>query len=301
MLASATRPLPLAAVLLLLTSGLASAAVAQDRTTSGTVALDADGTVVVDNHEGTITIDTWDRAEVRYEAVVRPERDADHPEATVVAVDRSRRRFTIRTEYDDSNGDDGLFGWGGSRNIMPVAYTLTVPRTARIEIDDHESEIEVRNGQADLSIDTHEGPIVVAMHAGDVEIDAHESDITMRSITGDLEIDRHEGRLDVDGLNGGLTLDTHEGDARVAFATLRGDVSIDSHEGTFMLTVPSGAGFDLSTDFDDDAGLDADFDLSPYRVGDDEDDEINYRGRVHGGGPRLRLGSHDGRFEIRTR
>jgi hypothetical protein len=302
MLDRTLRLAPLAAILLFLTGCLSAVTVAQDRTTSGTVALDADGTVTVDNHEGAITIDTWDRNEVRYEAVVRPERGADHPEATIVEVDRSDDRFTLRTEYDDSKGDGGgLFGWGGSQNIMPVHYTLTVPGTARIEIDDHESEIEIRNGQADLSIDTHEGPITVEMHAGDVEIDTHESDVTMRSITGDLEIDRHEGRLEVDGLNGGLELDTHEGDARIAFATLTRDVSIDSHEGTFALTVPSGAGFDLSTDFDDDADLDADFDLAPYRVGDDEDDEVNYSGRVHGGGPRLRLGSHDGRFEIRTR
>lgn len=291
--------LPAVTAVLLLTGCLSASTVAQTRTTSGTEALSADGTVTVDNHEGRITIDTWARAEVRYEAVVRPERGADHPDATVVTVDRSSRRFTIRTEYDDAKGNGGLFG--GSQNIMPVDYTLMVPRTARIEIDDHESEIAIRNGQADLSIDTHEGPITVEMHAGDIEIDSHESRITMRSITGDLTIDRHEGRLHVDGLNGGLKLDTHEGDARILFATLTRDVRIDAHEGTFTLAMPSGAGFDLSTDFDDDADLDATFDLGPYRVRDDDDDEANYRGRIHGGGPRIRLSSHDGRFEIRTR
>ncbi len=292
--------LPAVTALLLLTGCLSASTVAQTRTTSGTVALSADGTVTVDNHEGRITIDTWSRNEVRYEAVVRPERGADHPDATIVKVDRSNRQFAIRTEYDASKGSGGLFGWGESQNVMPVNYTLTVPRTARIEIDDHASEIAIRNGQADLSIDTHEGPITVEMHAGDVKIDSHESRITMRSITGTLEIDRHEGRLDVDGLNGGLKLDTHEGDARILFATLTRDVHIDSHEGTFLLSTPTGAGFDLSTDFDDDASLDATFDLSPYRIGED-DDAANYRGNVNGGGPRIRLRSHDGRFEIRTR
>ncbi|HKL89336.1 MAG TPA: hypothetical protein VJ884_10045 [Salinibacter sp.] len=57
--------LPLLTVALLVFAGLGTSAVAQDRTTNGTAALDAEGTVVVDNHEGRIRIETWDRAEVK--------------------------------------------------------------------------------------------------------------------------------------------------------------------------------------------------------------------------------------------
>ena len=62
------------------------------------------------------------------------------------------------------------------------------------------------------------------------------------------------------------------------------------------------AGFDLTTDFNDDVNLDSDFDLTSIRrVDDDDDDEVNYRGTVNGGGPRIELSSHDGRFTLRTR
>ena len=68
----------------------------------------------MDNHEGAITLRTWNRNAVKYEAAVRPEDDADHPEATVVKVDSAADRFEARTEYDESKGDDGGF-WGGGQ------------------------------------------------------------------------------------------------------------------------------------------------------------------------------------------
>ena len=300
--------------------GGASPVVAQDRTTSGTAALSAEGTVVVDNHEGWITIETWDRAEVKYEAVVRPEDDAEHPEATTVRVDRGDDRFVIRTEYDEDkeNGDDGSF-WSNSQNIMPVEYTLTVPQSASVKVDDHESDIEVTgvggpvrldthdgrialtDQSGDADIESHDGPIVVENQTGALTIDAHDSDVRLRSVGSRVEIDAHDSDIEAEGLSGGLEVDTHEGDGRFVFAELTDDVEIDTHDGDFTLILPTKAGFDLRTDFgDEDADLRADFDLAPYRISDDDDDEVNYAGSINGGGPRISLSAHDGDFEIRT-
>lgn len=292
---------------------------AQSRTTSGTAALDSEGTVRVENHEGQITIETWDRAEVRYEAVVQPESGAEFPDATVVRVQEDSRRFEIRTHYDESKAEDSGF-WGGSnQNVMPVEYTLTVPRTAHVEIEDHESDIQVAGLEADVQVDTHDGavtirkqvgaaeidshdgPITVEEHSGALTIDTHDSRVRLRSVEGETEMDAHDVEVEADGLRGGLQLDAHDGDGRFGFAEVTGDVEIDTHDGGFMLVLPSGTGFDLHTDFSDDADLRADIDLAPYRIsaGDDED-EVNYSGQVNGGGPRIELRSHDGSFEIRT-
>lgn len=316
--------MPIRSTLFALAAGLlliGSTVRAQPRTVSGTSALDADGTVSVDNHEGSITIETWDRAEVKYEAVVRPETGADHPEATVIRVQDGASRFGIRTEYDDSKVDGGSGGfWGSSnQNIMPVEYTLTVPRAADIEIDDHESEIQVVGLEGEAAIDTHDGTVTLREHAGDAEIDSHDGPITVEDQTGDLridthdsrirlrsvrghtEIDTHDSRVEAEGLRGGLRVDTHDGEGRFAFSELTDDVEIDSHGGDFTFVIPASAGFDLHTNFDDDADLTADFDLSPYRIstGDDEN-EVDYRGQVNGGGPRLDLRAHDGSFTIQT-
>lgn len=297
--------LPVACFAILCTGCLSSAtapqrSMAQDRTMSGTVRLASDGKVTVDNHEGRITISTWDREEVRYEAVVRPEPDAEHPEATTVRVDRSDEHFAIETRYDESKGSsDGLFGWGDGQNIMPVEYALTVPRTAEVEIDDHDSDIEIRGLTGSLEIDNHDGPVQIAEHGGDLTIDTHDSDITLRGVAGRLEIDSHDSEIDADGLRGGFALDTHDATGRVAFDAYTDDIEVDSHDAEITFLLPADAGFDLETRFHD-ADLRADFDLTPF-IRDPDDDEPDYEGRVRGGGPRLTLNSHGGDFEIRSR
>ena len=294
---------------------------AQSMRKSGTAALDARGTVVVDNHEGRIAVETWDREEVRYEAVVRPEDGADHPEATRVRVEEGSRRFEIRTEYDESRTEDddsGWFGIGVQQNIMPVAYRLTVPRGATVEIEDHESTIEVRGleGRLDVSthdgsvavadqagaatLESHDGPITVENQSGALTIDTHDSRIRLRSVAGRTEITAHDGRIEAEDLSGALSVSTHDGEGRLAFAELTGDVSVDTHDGDFAVTLPAGTGFDLQTDFSDDADLRGDFDLASVRVRGDDEDEVNYAGAVNGGGPRLSFTAHDGAFEVRA-
>lgn len=293
---------------------------AQPRTTQGTAALDPGGTVVVENHEGRIAVETWDRAEVQYEAVVRSEEDAEHPEATKVRVDERADRFEIRTVYDESREGDDESGWfgGNSQNIMPVTYTLTIPRTAPIEIEDHESEIRVEGGEGRTTIDTHDGtvtltnrhgraeigthdgPITVERHTGPLLIDTHDGRIRLATIDGRTEIETHDGQIEANELRGGLRVETHDGRGQFSFDALTDDVVIDTHGGTFTLTLPAEAGFDLQTDFDDDVDLRSDVDLSPYRIVGDDEDEVNYEGSIRGGGPRLSFTAHDGSFELRT-
>jgi hypothetical protein len=121
----------------------------------------------------------------------------------------------------------------------------------------------------------------------------------LRNVTGRLTIDMHDGDVVAENLRGAFELDTHDGSADVAFAELTEDVEIDTHDARITLTFPGDAGFDLRTDFSDDADLDSDFDIASLRISDDDDDEVNYRGAVNGGGPRIELESHDGRFTLR--
>lgn len=312
-----TRTLLLSTLVISLFGSLSLSVLAQAQTTSGTVALDAEGTVAVDNHEGEITVNTWDRAEVRYEAVVQPENGADNPEATVVRVEEGTERFQIRTEYDESKADNDS-GWFGSdnQNLMPVAYTLTVPRSARLEIDDHESEMRVQGLDGPVGIDTHEGsitltdntgateidshegPITIEEHSGRLTIDAHDSRIRLASVAGPTDIETHEGQIEAEDLRGALSIDTHDGDADLRFAELTGDVRIETHDGDFVLALPSKVGFALRTDFGDGVDLRSDVDLTSLQIGTDDDDP-NYAGSVNGGGPLLSFTAHDGAFEIR--
>jgi len=295
------------------------------RTVGDTVPLAADGEVAIDNHEGSITVTTWDRDQVRYEAAIMPTDEDPDAEKVTIEARASNDRLRLATEHEEGDDESVVFGfsedgfqWGGT-NIPAVHYTITMPHTAAIGIDDHESTIDVTGLAGRLRIDTHEGPITVAEQRGEVTVDSHESPISLTDQEGDVRLDTHEGRIELRRMTGRLSLDTHEGEliaeemdggvrfeshdgsARVSFATLSDDVFAETHEGDVTLTLPVRAGFDLNTDFDDDVDLRSDFDLRSIRIVDDgDDDEANYRGDVNGGGPEIRLESHDGDVALRS-
>lgn len=312
---------------LLLSLGLAPPALAQQpaRTVSDTAPLTPDGEVTVNNHEGSITITPWDRDDVQYEAQIMPTDEDPDAENTVIRVDQSDDLLRLATDHEEGDDESVVFGfdengfrWGGV-DIPAVHYTLKVPRTAALTIDDHESSIEVTGLTGRLRIDTHEGRVSVADHGHDVDIDSHDGPISVTNQQGDLTIDSHESRMDlrrVDGrlavdmhdgtviaeeLAGGLRVDTHDGTVRASFAALSDAVWVDTHDGDVTLSVPAATGFDLRTDFSDDADVISDFDLRAIRILEDgDDDEVNYRGNVNGGGPEVYLESHDGDFSIRS-
>jgi DUF4097 and DUF4098 domain-containing protein YvlB len=308
--------------------GLAPApllAQAPARTVSDTVPLAADGEVTIDNHEGSITVTTWDRDQVRYEAEIMPTDEDPEAEKVTIQVRSSDDRLRLATEHEEGDDESVVFGfdedgfrWGGI-DIPAVHYTIKMPRTAALGVDDHESTIDVTGLAGKLQIDSHEGPISVAEHRGEITVDSHESPISITDQEGDVRLDTHEGRIELRRVTGRLSVDTHEseltaeemsggfrfeahdGSARVSFAALSDDVFADTHDGDVVLTLPADTGFDLDTDFDDDTDLISDFDLQQLRISDEDDDEVNYRGGVNGGGPVVRLESDDGDVALRSR
>lgn len=280
--------------------------------------------MTADNREGSIRVTTWDRDQAQYEAEIMPtDKDPNAGKVTIQSrVTNDRLRLaTAHEEGDDESKvfgfDEDGFRWGGI-DIPAVHYTVRVPRTAALQIDDHELTIDVTGLAARLQIDTHEGSITVADQRGEVTLDSHEGPITLTDQEGDVTIDTHKsqmdlrrvvGRVDVnthdgtltaEALEGGLWLESHDGSASVSFAALTDDVSADTHDGDVRLTLPAVAGFDLNTDLDDDGDMVSDFDLRSIRIA-DEDDEVNYRGDINGGGPAIRFESHDGDLTLRSR
>jgi len=321
--------LPLRSLLtfLILGVGPVPPTLAQDpaRTVRDTVILAADGEVTINNHEGSITVTTWDRDQVRYEAEIMPTDEDPNAEKVTIQSRGTNDRFRLATTHEEGDdesvvsGFDGDgFQWGGI-DIPAVHYTTTMPRTAALALDDHESTISVTGLAARLQIDTHESPITIEKQRGEVVIDSHESripvtdqegDVTLNThegrmklhrVVGRLEVDTHEGDLTAEGLKGGLRFEAHDGTADVSFASLTSDVFASTHDGDVTLALPGGTGFDLNTDSDEDADLDSDFDLQSIRIADgDENDKVNYRGDVHRDGPEIYLESQDGDFVIRA-
>jgi DUF4097 and DUF4098 domain-containing protein YvlB len=221
-----------------------------------TYALTPDGRVQLDNINGAVHISTWDQNEVKVDAVKYAD-SKDRLDEARIEIDSSKEHLSIRTKYPDH---DLTFNRGSHDNPASVEYTLTVPRTARLD------EIKLINGALDVTGVTGE------VHAS--------------CINGHLEAHNLSGRAELSTINGHL-------DAR--FDQLAGSsIDLNTVNGSVELTIPSDSSAEIEASTVS-GGIENDFGLhvNHHRVvGHD------LRGELGTGGPHIKLTSVNGHIEI---
>jgi len=259
-------------VLFWLTAGPAIAA--ETRQFQRTVGLDARGTVTIETFKGSVDVEPWDERRAEVSARIEPDTScgddssqAERVRLTEIDVEASASRLKIRSNYDKLEGlpfiqlkVDGLDMACSAHPF--VHYRIRIPRTARLDIQDHKSNIAVGGLRADARIVSHKGSI---------------------------DVKDHDGALD---------LTTHKGDARVDFARLGGDSRFETHKGDIAISLPKSAGFDLEAHVGRGGLLDAGFNLAE---GEWSKRKRSYEEKVNGGGPRLELTTKNGAFQLKAK
>jgi DUF4097 and DUF4098 domain-containing protein YvlB len=221
-----------------------------------TYALTPDGSVELDNINGAVHISTWDQNEVKVDAVKYADAKERLDEARI-EINSSKEHLSIRTKYRDH---DLTFSWGSHNNPASVEYTLTVPRTVRLD------EIKLINGSLDVT-----------------------------GVTGEVHASCINGRLEAQNLAGRAELSTINGRLDARFDQLSGSsVELNSVNGSVELTIPSDSKAEIEASTVS-GGIDNDFGLhvNHHRVvGHD------LRGELGTGGPRIKLENVNGRIEI---
>jgi DUF4097 and DUF4098 domain-containing protein YvlB len=248
----------LSAVGIVLVIGLA--AYASDRGTyteefHQTYALTPDGRIELDNINGAVHISSWDRNEVKVDAV-KSAYSKERLDEAKIEVDSDKDHISIRTKYPDH---DMTFNWGSHNNPASVEYTLTVPRTARLD------EIKLINGALDLN-----------------------------GLSGEVTASCINGRLEAADLSGRAHLSTINGRLEAKFDQLKGHtLELSSVNGGVDLTIPSDSMAEIEASTVS-GGIDNDFGLhvSHHFVG------HNLRGELGNGGTRIHLSDVNGRIEI---
>jgi len=223
-----------------------------------TLPLSATGSVTLESHNGSIQVHTWDRPEIEIHARI---------ESGGLSSEDKRRFDQTTVEIESTSTSvrikskypDGNFSWGWNEGSNPqIHYTITAPTTARWVIRDHNSQVEIRDVHADLSLDTHNGSARVV------------------------------------NLGGRLELTSHNGDFYVDFSTFQG-ANVELHNGSVELVMPSSSKFDLRSSSHN-GRVDSDFSVLTHTMGRHHDENIE--GTVNGGGPSLRLSSHNAHFRL---
>lgn len=187
-----------------------------------TYALSAEGRIELDNINGDVHISSWDRNEVKVDAVKYAGTKERLDEAKI-EIDSGKDYLSIRTKYPDR---DQSWNWGSHNNPAGVEYTLTVPRNARLD------EINLINGKLDI-----------------------------KGVNGEVRASCINGKLEARDLAGRAHLSTVNGRLEAQFDQLAGNyVELNSVNGSVELTIPSDSKAELEASTVS-GGIDNDFGL----------------------------------------
>lgn len=160
--------------------------------------LNANGRVSVSNVNGSITIEAWDKNEVRLEAT----KFADTKEALAemeLDITSTSDRFSVEVDYKRQNYGDHK-QWGRKR--MEVQFRLSVPRTAVLD------EIEAVNGS-----------VTVSNFTNITKISAVNGEVTATNLRGTANLSTVNGTVQCD-------FDRLDGSSKVNLSTVNGQVNL---------------------------------------------------------------------------
>jgi len=226
-----------------------------------TFALSPQGQVIVDNYKGLIRVSTWDQPQVEVEVRIESDgwsaSDREMVRDTEIEFDASADSIRMRTRYPKRAA-----GWLDFSASNPLArYTIRMPRTASLRIKDYKSDIDVDGVGGSLDIDTYKGAVQV----------------------------RRQG--------GGLNVKTYKSEARVSFANYNSRSSFETYRGSYEISMPRDARFDIVSEAGRRANVDTSFQM--MMPAGTRSDRGNFRATVNGGGPAMILKGYRGDFRIR--
>jgi DUF4097 and DUF4098 domain-containing protein YvlB len=214
---------------MLAVSGGATDAAGYQETVDQTYALAAGGSVSLDNVNGDVSIEVWERTEVRVFAV----KSASSPELLellLVEVDAKPDAVRINTRYLSTNNFKHEKG-----DHRQVEYTLTVPRSAKIE------DVDLVNGS--LLVIGVEGGVQAETVNGNIAVRECSGSAALSTVNGGIELytnrlDRGEG-VDLEAVNGSLDLYLSAGvgaevRAESLNGTIRNDFGLEVRKGKYV-------------------------------------------------------------------
>ncbi len=253
---------------------LACAATAKTEVVDQTMQLSAEGLVTLKNINGTITIHSWQKDEVRVLAEKRAKPKwgmsaEDLLQAWKVEIGASRDRIdieTIRPEKRDKKWRQGI----------TVTYELWVPESASLEL---------RNTNGKIDVERLNGQIQARTTNGNVHLEGVGGTAECATTNGNITIEEARGWVDAQTTNGSIRATLLEFDGR--------DMDLHTTNGGITLSLPGNVGVNLDASTTNgsvrsDLPITVSGKISKRRVS----------GEVNGGGPRIKLKTTNGSIKL---
>jgi hypothetical protein len=243
-----------------------------------TFALSSGGKLAVGNTNGAITMEVWDRDEVRVEAVKR---------VKAATEDRARHLMSeLQIEVVPAPGslrvstrtpqDQGFFSWlfGGGGEAQ-VEYHLHMPRRVA------------------LSVETVNGSVILSGAEGNTRLRSTNGGLRVTGAHGLLDLETTNGGIYVHQSAGGVRAGTTNGSIDVELTQVSDRVELESTNGGLTVRVPR----DLHATVDagtTNGSVHSDLPVATTAAS----SKRHLRGSINGGGPELRLSTTNGSIHV---
>jgi hypothetical protein len=127
-----------------------------------------------------------------------------------------------------------------------------------------------------------------------LSITDHNANVRVTGLHNDLRVSSHNGSVEVGDLDGAADIETHNGDVRVAYSRFTRSSSFETHNGGIDIRLPAGAQFHVNANGHH-MDVDSDFPTMVTK----SPREGRYVGDINGGGPQLRVSTHNGSLRLR--
>jgi DUF4097 and DUF4098 domain-containing protein YvlB len=224
----------LAALALIACSAVAQASVTVEKPFQQSYPFKAGGTLEVSNTNGGITVEAWDRAEVRVDAVKKIKAESSQKAEEVakqIRIDVRQSAGSLRIETILPR-TGGFLDWlTGNNASASVTYKIKAPRDVVAKLDNTNGGLRLVGTRGRADLETVNGGVTVERTEGDVRVE---------TTNGGITVIEAAGTLDGSTTNGGITAHLNRVD---------GDISLETTNGSVTLKVPRDlrANLDVST------------------------------------------------------
>jgi hypothetical protein len=276
-----------------------------------TISMARDGKVSVRNVSGDIEVKTWDKGEVKIEAVKTSkastlEKAKENAAKVEIEVREEGKTVLIETKYPKPS----------IKNLnVTVDYHLLIPDQAEIKTKSVSGDVILQQIGGMVEVDVVSGDIEVTKAdkgadcksvSGDLELQSITGDAFLKTVSGDITMEKLIGSIEAESVSGDIELSdvsgarVVKGNALSGTITYQGDINpegryeLKSHSGEIEMILPADAAFDLeASTFSGD--IESDFEI----VVTGKFNKKKVQGTVNGGGAAVKLNTFSGDVDLK--
>jgi DUF4097 and DUF4098 domain-containing protein YvlB len=250
--------------------------------------------VTLHTFDGSIEIRPWDKPEIQ---VVVEKRGRDKQDVDLIEVKATQDGNRVEVTVTEPNNRGGFnFDFNNHRSAK---LFVSLPVSSDVSARSGDGSIDIERVNGNVQLRSGDGSIAGRTLTGDVNAHTGDGSITLADVKGDLTVDTGDGRISLGGQltsvharsgDGSVTIEAEPGSAAA------GDWDIVTGDGSVTLAVPDGFGAELDAHTGDGRIHMEDLTLSNVSGNFGRD---SVRGRLGGGGRKVRVRTGDGSITLR--